>query len=91
MNIRSKGNAQRAFVRVADLFKEVEDQIRIKELKISQEVSKLELKLINTIEEPLWVTTLYYLSNAFFNAVLRHNTTNRKGVSASGIFGSPVF
>ena len=34
-------------MRVADLFKEVEDQIRIKELKISQEVSKLELKLIN--------------------------------------------
>ena len=47
MNIRSKGNTQRSFVRVADLFKEVEDQIRIKELKISQEVSKLELKLIN--------------------------------------------
>ncbi len=47
MNIRSKGNTQRSFVRVADLFKEVEDQIRIKELKISQEVSKLEFKLIN--------------------------------------------
>ena len=47
MNMRSKSNTQRAFVRVANLVKEVEDQIRIKELKISQEVSKLELKLIN--------------------------------------------
>ena len=46
IHIRSKANPKRFFVRVSDLYKEVEGRIRSEEITISKEVSILEQKLI---------------------------------------------
>ena len=43
--IRSRGQLQRPFTRVAMLFKDTEEKIRIEETQFSQEVAELETKL----------------------------------------------